>query len=176
MPDDAMPSAKGDSPIFAEAKMGTVPPPPTAKPVCRAKMRREDLRPGEILCTHCSAKCCRYFALPIDKPKDWQDFDYIRWYLLHEGAAIFTEEGCWYLLVQNRCKHLRDDGLCDIYDTRPQICRDYTTADCEYDDDWVYDHYWETPEQVEEYAEAVLGPREGESIRSAKPQAVVLRK
>ena len=29
----------------------------------------------------------------------------------------------------------------------------------EYDDDWTYDHYWEAPEQVEEYAEALLGPR-----------------
>ena len=85
--------------------------------------------PGEVLCDHCAAKCCRYFALPIDKPKEWEDFDYIRWYLLHERAAVFVEEDCWYLLVQNRCKHLRDDHLCDIYDTRPQICRDYTTAE-----------------------------------------------
>ena len=119
--------------------------PTMPKPICRAKVRREDLRPGEVLCSHCAAKCCRYFALPIDTPKDWQDFDFIRWYLLHEGAAIFTDEGCWYLLVNNRCKHLRDDQRCDIYDTRPQICRDYTTADCEFDDEWLYDHYWETP-------------------------------
>ena len=126
-------------------------------PLAGASRSRKDLRPGEVLCNHCGAKCCRYFALPIDKPTEWQDFDYIRWYLLHERAAVFTEEDCWYLLVQNRCKHLRDDHLCGIYETRPQICRDYTTANCEYDDDWVYDHYWETPEQIEEYAEAVLG-------------------
>ena len=72
---------------------------------------------------------------------------------------------------QRAASTLRDDQLCGIYETRPQICRDYTTDNCEYDDEWVYDHYWETPEQIEEYAEAVLGPREGESIRSAKPQA-----
>jgi Fe-S-cluster containining protein len=142
------------------------------KPVCRRKPRREELRPGEVLCNHCGAKCCRYFALPIDTPKEWQDFDYIRWYLLHEPAAVFTDEDSWYLLVQNRCKHLGDDHLCGIYETRPQICRDYTTADCEYDDDWTYDHYWETPEQVEEYAEALLGPREGALGDRAKPQAV----
>jgi uncharacterized protein len=145
--------------------------PTISEPVCRRRPLRQELRPGERLCDHCTAKCCRYFALPIDKPKRWEDFDYIRWYLLHQQAAVFIEEDCWYLLVQNRCKHLRDDHLCDIYDTRPQICRDYTTADCEYDDDWTYDHYWETPEQVEEYAEAVLGPRDGKSHRSAKPQA-----
>jgi hypothetical protein len=42
-------------------------------------------------------------------------------------------------------------------------------VDCEYEDDWVYDHYFETSEQVEEYAEAVLGPRDGGTLRSRKP-------
>ncbi len=126
---------------------------------CRAKPRREHLRPGETPCRHCTAKCCRYFALPIDPPKDWRDYDFIRWYLMHEGAAVFTEDGGWYLLVHNPCKHLQEDHRCGIYDNRPPICREYDTNDCEYDDDWLYDHYWETPEQVEEYAEALLGPR-----------------
>ena len=49
-----------------------------------------------------------------------------------------------------------------------QICRDYSTDSCEYEDDWVYDQYFETPEQVEEYAEAVL-PRRNGSIRSLQP-------
>jgi len=121
--------------------------------------RREDLGPGEVLCHHCPAKCCRYFALPLDTPTDWEDFEFIRWFLLHERAAVFTEEGDWYLLVHNPCKMLGDDNLCRAYETRPQICRDYTTDKCEYDDHWVYDRYFETPEQVFEYAEAVLGPR-----------------
>ena len=141
---------------------------------CREKQppkrpSREDLRPGEVLCTYCPAKCCRYFALPIEKPKSWPDFDYVRWYLMHDRATVFIEEDVWYLLVHNRCKNLRDDNRCDAYEVRPQICRDYTTKNCEYEDDWVYDHYWETPEQIEEYAEAVLGPRKGGSFRSPKP-------
>jgi Fe-S-cluster containining protein len=135
----------------------------------KGRPRREDLRRGELLCGHCPAKCCRYFALPIDTPTEWQDFDYIRWYLLHERAAVFVEEGDWYLLVNNRCKHLGEDNRCDVYGTRPQICRDYATDDCEYEDDWVYDHYWETPEQVAEYAEAILGPRKGQGRRGARP-------
>jgi len=135
----------------------------------KGKPRREDLAPGEFLCGYCQAKCCRYFALPIDTPTEWQDFDYIRWYLLHQRTAVFVEEGDWYLLVGNRCQHLGEGNLCDAYGTRPPICREYTTDDCEYEDDWVYDHYWETPEQVEEYAEAVLGPRKGQGRRSAKP-------
>ena len=135
----------------------------------RRKPHREDLQAGESLCDHCSAKCCRYFALPIDEPTTRQDFDFIRWYLLHQGATVFTEEGSWYLLVYATCKHLQTDNRCGIYYTRPQICRDYSTDNCEYEDDWVYDRYFETPEQVEEYAEAVLPPLVKRQIRSPQP-------
>ena len=71
---------------------------------------------------------------------------------------MFVEDGDWYLLVHTQCRHLQPDNRCGIYETRPNICRTYTTDNCEYDDHWVYDHYWETAEQVMEYAEAVLGP------------------
>jgi Fe-S-cluster containining protein len=135
----------------------------------KRKPRREEIKPGEFLCDHCTAKCCRYFALPIEKPTTRQDFDYIRWYLLHEGATVFTEEGDWYLLVYATCRHLQDDNRCGIYTTRPQICRDYSTENCEYEDDWVYDRYFEMPEQVEEYAEAVLPPTVRGQIRSPRP-------
>jgi len=137
-----------------------------AKP--RTKPRRKDLKTGECLCTHCPAKCCRYFALPIETPTDWEDFEYIRWYLLHERGTVFTEDDSWYLLVHNKCKQLGDDNLCKAYETRPQICRDYTVDNCEYEDDWVYDHYFETPEQVEEYAEAVLPLSKGRDYRSRR--------
>ncbi len=144
-------------------------------PTIRLKPRRDQLQPGESLCDHCSAKCCKYFALPIDTPKDRQDYDYIRWYLLHEGASVFVDEGTWHLLVHSRCRHLQSDNRCGIYETRPQICRDYTTDKCEYEDDWVYEQYFETPEQVEEYMEAVLPRGRGESIRSPRPGLPVLR-
>ena len=135
----------------------------------RIKPTREEIPAGENLCAHCSAKCCRYFALPIEAPEEWKDFEFIRWYLLHERATVFVEDGDWYLLVHNKCKALGDDNLCGAYDSRPQICRDYTTDKCEYEDDWVYDHHGETPEQVLEYAEAVLGPRTKEGIRGPRP-------
>ena len=138
------------------------------------KPDREDLKPGEVLCSYCAAKCCRYFALPIDTPTAWKDFEYIRWYLLHEKATVFIEEDSWYLLVHTVCKHLGTDNLCTCYETRPKICRDYTTAKCEYEDLWVYDHYFETPEQVEEYAEAVLGPRKGHGFRGRRPDPLKL--
>ncbi len=142
--------------------MSTVALPPIKKP------RREDVPPGEVLCAHCTAKCCRYFALPLDTPTEYTEFEFIRWFLLHEHATVFTEDGTWYLLVHTTCKHLQPDNRCGIYMTRPQVCRDYTTDTCEYEDDWVYDHYFETSEQVEEYTEAILGPTDGD-IRSPRP-------
>ena len=136
--------------------------------VTKPKIRREELKPGECLCDHCSAKCCRYFALPIEKPADKRDWEFIRWYLLHEAATVFKEDDTWYLLVHTQCKHLQPDNRCGIYETRPTICREYSTDKCEYEDDWLYEQYLETAEQVWEYAEAILPP-EGDSIRSPRP-------
>lgn len=132
------------------------------------KIRREDLANEDNLCEYCSAKCCRYFALPIETPEDFADLEYIRWYLLHEQASVFKDEEDWYLLVHTVCKHLQDDNRCGIYETRPQICRDYTTKNCEYEDNWTYDFYLETADQVAEYTEAVI-QKKNKSIRSRKP-------
>lgn len=117
-------------------------------------MSRADLKPGEVLCQHCTAKCCRYFSLAIDRPSSAKDLDYFRWYLLHQHATIFTENDDWFLLVHTECKHLGENNMCGIYETRPQICRDYTTDQCEYEDDYTFDRYFETAEQVQDYSEA----------------------
>ncbi len=132
------------------------------------KPRRKDVPKEKVLCEYCTAKCCRYFALTIEAPTELADFEYIRWFLLHERASVFKEGEDWYLLVHTVCRHLQDDNRCGIYETRPQVCRDYTTKECEYEDDWTYDFYLETPDQVAEYTEAVLQEK-GRSIRSRKP-------
>ena len=134
------------------------------------KPHRDEIPADANLCEYCTAKCCRYFALPIETPNEWRDFEFIRWYLLHGQASVFTEDGEWYLMVHTVCKHLQDDHRCGIYDTRPQICREYTTDNCEYEDDWTYDQYFETPEQLYEYAEAILPTPRGKGIRSRKPE------
>lgn len=131
------------------------------------KPRREDV-PADRLCDYCTAKCCRYFALQIDTPSKRRDFDFLRWYLVHDRATIFTDDGTWYLLVHTECRHLQTDHRCGIYEARPQICRDYSTNNCEYEDNAVYDRYFETPEQVAEYADALLGSPSGE-VRSPRP-------
>lgn len=130
-------------------------------------MRREDLRPEESLCDYCTAKCCRYFALSIDTPRTFSDFEYLRWYLLHGQASLFVEGTTWYLLVHTVCKHLGEDNRCGIYETRPKICQDYSTDQCEYDDFYTYERYFETPEQIEEYTNARFNTPE--TFRSRQP-------
>jgi uncharacterized protein len=132
------------------------------------KIRREDVPADRVLCEYCTAKCCRYFALPIETPESFKDFEFIRWYLLHDRASVFKENDDWYLLVHTVCNHLQADNRCGIYETRPAICRDYTVKSCEYEDDWTYEFYLETAEQVEEYRDAVV-QKKGRSIRSARP-------
>lgn len=117
--------------------------------------KREDLKPGESLCDYCTAKCCRYFALPIETPSNRAELDSIRWYLLHENVSIFVDEGTWYLMVHTTCEKLREDHLCGIYETRPQICRDYSTDNCEYSGEGCYDQLFENADQLWEYMEAL---------------------
>lgn len=134
-----------------------------------AKMRRKDVPAGENLCMYCTAKCCRYFALPIDAPETLRDFEFLRWFLLHEHATAFVDEDIWYLLVHTTCKHLLPDNRCGIYETRPQICREYSNDNCEFDDNWVYDQYFETAEQVQDYCEAIFADPDNADFRTPKP-------
>ena len=63
------------------------------------QIHRDDLPEGKVLCEYCTAKCCRYFALPIETPDTFEDLEYLRWYMLHDRATVFKEDDDWYLLV-----------------------------------------------------------------------------
>ncbi|HRF00262.1 MAG TPA: YkgJ family cysteine cluster protein [Pirellulaceae bacterium] len=140
---------------------------PLAPP--RLKPRREDLPADANLCEYCTAKCCRYFALPMDTPETFREFEFVRWFLLHDRATVFVEDDIWYLLVHTTCKHLRADHRCGIYETRPQICREYTTEACEYEDRWTYERYFETAEQVHEFALAMFSDPDSPDFRTPPP-------
>jgi len=122
--------------------------------------------PGN-LCEHCTGMCCRYLALPIDRPQDRDDFDDIRWYLLHQGVSVFVEDGEWYLYLAADCRHLQPDFRCGIYETRPRICREYTTDNCDYHSgDYGWEQHFTCAEHLDEYAREFLAgqrPRRGGS-------------
>jgi Fe-S-cluster containining protein len=87
---------------------------------------------------------------------------------------IYVEKRQWYLLVSTRCNYLTGDNRCGIYFNRPKICRDYSTDNCEYDNDWSFEKLFETPEQIWEYAEAVLPPRRRNRASGAGPPVVTI--
>lgn len=124
---------------------------------------------GSLLCEHCTGVCCRYIALPIEKPKTRRDFDDIRWYVMHQGISVFCEDGDWYVQIAARCENLLPDNRCEIYEDRPAICREYKAGECDYQGgDYDYDVVLNTPQEVEDYAIGKLG-RRGAFTRNPAP-------
>jgi Fe-S-cluster containining protein len=115
---------------------------------------------GCVLCEQCAAACCRYIALPIDKPRTARDYDDIRWYVMHQGVSVFVEDGDWYCQFQTRCRSLGADNRCTIYQARPEICREYEPGNCDYaGGTYGYDHYFTHPRQIEEFYLKKTGKR-----------------
>jgi len=119
-------------------------------------------------CGECGAKCCRYFCFEIDAPDTYEEFDDIRWFLLHEGITVHVDEkGDWYISIDNRCKALGRDNGCRIYEDRPLICRKYTMDGCDHTGgDYGYREMFSAPEDIDRYAREVLGEKVFESKRA----------
>lgn len=140
----------------------------------RTRLARDQVPAHESLCDHCTGKCCRYISLPIKDPETWDDFDEFRWFLSHGQVLIYVEKGTWYILFMSKCQYLLKDHRCAIYFDRPKICREYTTDNCEYDQEWGFEKVFEAPEQIWEYAEAILPPRRKKRSAGAANPLVVL--
>lgn len=103
------------------------------------------------ICQKCGAKCCRYVALEIDKPKTKSDFQNIRWYVAHSGVWVYIDDRVWHLAFDAVCSHLDEDNRCTIYDDRPDICRQYGRDSCEGSGDLNHQHEFRTIEEVDKY-------------------------
>lgn len=89
----------------------------------------------ETKCSYCvGSKCCSYITQKVDAPRSRDDFDHLLWQVSHRGVSVYKDSDGWYLLFESRCDHLLPDKRCGIYDTRPQICRDYSNDYCEFDE------------------------------------------
>ena len=111
------------------------------------------------LCEKCTGLCCRYFALPIETPEDWGDYDDIRWFLCHKGISVFVEDGDWYINIKNRCKYLTNgDHRCKIYEKRPRICRGYSRRSCDMaEGEYDYELHFTSDKHMEEYMKKKFG-------------------
>ena len=124
---------------------------------------------SSCLCDQCSALCCRYFVLEIDAPQTRQQYDDIRWYLVHQNVFVFIEKRKWYLGIYSRCKHLQADNRCGIYETRPRICRDYSTENCDYHGgEYDWEVLFSSAEQLWAYAEEQLAAKSAKLRRARR--------
>jgi len=123
-------------------------------------------------CGECTGLCCRYFALPLDTPKDKGDYDDIRWFLCHKNITVFVEDGDWYINIKNKCKHLSEkENRCRIYNKRPRICRQYRHGVCDYvEGEYDYEMYFTNNKQLEEYIKMKLdkNPTKKTKVKSKK--------
>ncbi|MBD3426517.1 MAG: YkgJ family cysteine cluster protein [Candidatus Omnitrophica bacterium] len=119
------------------------------------------------LCTDCGAKCCKYFAMQIDAPKNKNDFENIRWYLAHRDVSVYIDKRRWYLEIKNECEHLTVDHRCAIYEKRPLICQEHDAYTCEKDfDDFGHEHVFHNIDEFDRY----LKKRFGGKKRKTKPK------
>ncbi len=121
-------------------------------------------------CAKCTGLCCRYFALQLDTPEDWDDYDNIRWYLSHEHTTVFVEDGHWFLNINNKCRYLSEDNhRCQNYTLRPKICRGYTTKNCDIvSDEYDYELHFTNDKQMEEYMRIKFGPKVFDKLETPK--------
>jgi Fe-S-cluster containining protein len=95
------------------------------------KKKRRRFKDGNP-CFGCGAECCQYFAVYIDEPTDLEEYDAIKWYLHHRHVVIYIDKHSdWYVHVEVPCKQMKKNGKCSIYESRPQVCREYKTEACE---------------------------------------------
>ena len=116
-------------------------------------------------CLQCDALCCRYYCLAIPQPQTYEDFDEVRWYLMHAGSSVHVDfDGDWWLKVHSPCQMLRQTPAgprCVAYDDRPIACRALHPDRCHFSQgEPQYDQEFRTAEELDAFAQAMLGEDE----------------
>jgi uncharacterized protein len=105
-----------------------------------------------VTCKQCDGECCKYVTVSFAEPEDKEDWDEIKWWLMHKNVKVYKDtEGDWIVEFSTPCKNLGEDNKCQIYETRPQVCRDHSMDDCDANDGDYADILFEKPEEVDEY-------------------------
>ena len=101
-------------------------------------------------CTRCGT-CCTTVGVEIETPETEEDFEDIKWYLYHKGLTVYIDrDGDWNVEIHTKCKHLKKNNTCSMYDNRPSVCKDYDDRVCDIcDDDEVIE--FKTAKDVDEH-------------------------
>ena len=87
-------------------------------------------------CRFCNGMCCRYVTIDIEKePRSEERFDEIIWWLFNPNIKILKNGREWSILVMGKCENLNGSNKCDIYEARPDLCREYPPEEegCHFD-------------------------------------------
>lgn len=109
-------------------------------------------------CGQCTALCCRHIALEICTPEEHEDFENLRWYLIHEDTQIFVDDDVWFLQIFRKCTWL-DGNKCGNYENRPTICAEYSNDMCDFDG-VESDMTFKNVEELEAYRDRFLAEQE----------------
>lgn len=125
------------------------------------------------ICTkQCSARCCRYITVTIERPRGHTDWDEMRWWLAHEGIMVTKDEDGWMLHVQTRCSYLQPDNMCGVYEHRMTTCSEYEAETCEFTDEVPYEVQLEAEDDLADYLEKrklKRGAEVARAIRASEP-------
>lgn len=103
-------------------------------------------------CKECHSECCKYVTVHLDKPKDKEDWDEMKWLLMHESILVYKDnDGDWQVEFRTKCKNLGSKSGCNIYDKRPEICREHDPKDCDMSEGEFGEIIFNKPEDVDEY-------------------------
>ena len=69
-------------------------------------------------CLDCG-DCCKFLMLRIEAKED-----ILAWLNAH-NLKIITIDGNFYILLPNRCKYLKENNECEIYDKRFNVCKEF---------------------------------------------------
>lgn len=103
-------------------------------------------------CDGCTI-CCEYVALELDEPESKEDFDEIKWFLLHKDVWVYIDnDDTWNIQFNSKCQKLDERGWCGIYEERPEICRNHESDGCEkHGEGSAYKEIWKSYEEFIEW-------------------------
>lgn len=82
-------------------------------------------------CCACPAICCRDLAMSIGKPHTKEEIEDLKWQVRFDTVDIFIKSHHWYLRVKGKCMYLGKNNLCEIYEQRPDKCKEHKAPNCE---------------------------------------------
>jgi uncharacterized protein len=114
-----------------------------------------------INCDECNGECCRDVTVGLDEPENMEDWQDIRWMVVHNNVSVYLdEEGDWVVEFKTPCVKLDKDNKCTMYTNRPVMCRNHELDSCIKNGEGdLHKIRFDTIEEVDEYIEKVVKPQ-----------------